>query len=133
MNYPGWIEREAPLAICPRKTCRRSGLCARETGKRPCSRTHETKEAFYGALARVFDRINEENLRANPELRNRVPDPLEVELKMKALKEMLNAIDEADMQKRLAAQRQQKPAAAGTSGTGRAVNGAAGGRGRARG
>lgn len=109
MNYPGWIEREAPLAVCPRKVCRRGGLCAR-SGKRPCARTHETRDAFNYALARKLRQFHEENLRANPELRDHVPDPYEVELKMKALKEMLNAIDEADMQKRLAAQRQQAAA-----------------------
>jgi hypothetical protein len=108
MHYPGWIEREAPLARCPRKVCRRSGLCARETGKRPCARTHETRDAFNWALARKLAEINEENLRKNPELRNKVHDPYEVELKMKYLKEMLHARDEADMQERLAAQRQKQ-------------------------
>ena len=52
MLHPAWIEREAPLARCPRKDCRRSHRCRRPEGRLPCQRSHETKEVFRYNLAR---------------------------------------------------------------------------------
>ena len=120
MLHPAWIERGTPLARCPRKACRRSGVCEKETGPLPCERTHETKDAMRIKLARKFQKWNRQLLRENPELKNQVLTPYELELKLKYVKELLQARDEASQPSRLAAQ-QQKPARAGKSGTRRAV------------
>lgn len=95
MLHPAWIEREAPLARCPRNPCRRSGKCMKETGRLPCERTHETKDAVRNRISAKLQKMTAELFRQNPELKNRVVDEYELELKLKQLKALLQASDEA--------------------------------------
>jgi|LauGreDrversion4_2_1035121.scaffolds.fasta_scaffold1317368_2 hypothetical protein len=95
MLHPCWIEREAPLARCPKASCRRSGKCKKETGKLPCERTHETKDAVRYRIAAKLDKMTAELHAKNPELKNRVISEYELELKLKSMKALLQASDEA--------------------------------------
>ena len=95
MLHPCWIEREAPLARCPRARCRRSGTCMKETGPLPCERTHETKNAVRNRISAKLKKLTAEMHAENPELKNQVISEYELELKLKRLKEMLQASDEA--------------------------------------
>ncbi len=120
-----WVEREEPLPHCPLPACRRSGTCQHPTEKDPCRRLHETREAFYTALARKIDRIRHEIIASRPPgkvVKVAEPGTPLFERRDKALYDMFRAADQAhsakDMAERAAKERQakkQKPASAGSA------------------
>lgn len=113
MLHPAWIEREAPLARCPRKDCRRSHSCRRPEGyKLPCQRLHETKEFFRWNLARKLERIKKDLLSGNPDGPSQPVDhdSMEFQLKLKSMKEMLHARDKEDWERRKAEAQKARPA-----------------------
>jgi len=125
MLNPAWVEREEPLPHCPLPACRRGGACQHPTEKDPCRRLHETREAFYTALARKIDRIRREIIASRPPgmvVEVAEPGSPLFESRHKALYDMLRAADQAhsakDMAERATKERQakkQKPARAGSA------------------
>ena len=120
-----WVEREEPLPHCPLPACRRSGTCQHPTENDPCRRLHETREAFYTALARKIDRIRAEIIASRPPgkvVKVAEPGTPLFERRHKALYDMFRAADQAhsarDMAERAAKGKQrqnQKPASAGSA------------------
>jgi hypothetical protein len=119
-----WDEREELLPHCPLPACRRSGTCQHPTEKDPCRRLHETRDAFYTALARKIDRIRAEIIASRPPgkvVKVAEPGTPLFERRHKALYDMFRAADQAhsakDMAERAARGKQrqnQKPASAGS-------------------
>ena len=126
MLNPAWVEREEPLPHCPLPACRRGGACQHPTEKDPCRRLHETREAFYTALARKIDRIRREIIASRPPgmvVEVAEPGSPLFESRHKALYDMLRAADQAHSAKEMAARaakerqaKKQKPARAGGDG-----------------
>ena len=103
MLHPAWIEREAPLARCPLKACRRDKTCHHSTGRDPCRRLHETKDEMRYKLARKIEAYTAEIIRKNPD---RVPHPYNSpaqQRQLHAIHEFLREADEADWQREKAA------------------------------
>jgi len=123
MLNPAWVEREEPLPHCPLPACRRGGTCQHPTEKDPCRRLHETREAFYTALARKIDRIRREIIASRPPgmvVEVAEPGSPLFERRHKALYDMLRAADQAnsarEMAERAAKEKErqnEKPANAG--------------------
>ena len=120
-----WVEREEPLPHCPLPACRRSGTYQHPIENDPCRRLHETREAFYTALARKIDRIRHEIIASRPPgkvVKVAEPGTPLFERRHKALYDMFRAADQAhsarDMAERAARGKQrqyQKPSSAGSA------------------
>ncbi len=113
----------SPIARCPPAAAAAPGQ--HPTEKDPCRRLHETREAFYTALARKIDRIRAEIIASRPPgkvVKVAEPGTPLFERRHKALYDMLRAADQAhsakDMAERAARGKQrqnQKPASAGSA------------------
>jgi hypothetical protein len=94
MLNAAWIEREAPLAVCPLIACRRDGRCRHSTDRDPCRRLHETKDEARYALAAKLEAFAREAERRDPEGKNRVPEGSpEQERRLHFLKDLLHQAD----------------------------------------
>ena len=118
-----WVEREEPLPHCPLPACRRSGTCRHPTDQDPCRRLHETREAFYRALAHKLDRLKKEIIARRPPgvvVKVAKPGTPLFERRHKALYDMLRATDQANSARQKAERaakeklgQSEKPASAG--------------------
>lgn len=96
MLHPAWIEREAPLAACPLRSCRRDGVCRHPTDRDPCRRLHETKDEARYKLAAKLEAFTREAMARDPEGKHRVPEGSpEHERRMAFLKKLLHDADAA--------------------------------------
>lgn len=103
MLNAAWIEREAPLARCPLKSCRRDNTCRHSTDRDPCRRLHETKDAMRIKLAAKIDAFTAEIIRKNPDRVRHPAGSPEQQRRLHAFHELLREADEADWQERKAA------------------------------
>ena len=97
MLHPAWIEREAPLAACPLRSCRRDGVCRHSTDRDPCRRLHETKDAARYKLAAKLEAFAREAELRDPEGKNRVPEGSpEQQRRLAFLKKLFDEADAAE-------------------------------------
>ncbi len=91
--HPDWFELDHPLPRCPRSRCRREQTCCNAGTDAPCLRTHESRDAMYFRMAaelRAFTAASLARDAAAGVSRAPLP-PYEVELRLKAFKEALEA------------------------------------------
>ena len=112
MKTRAWVERP-PLQRCPLGPCRRGGTCFHNTPTDPCRRTHQTRDAFYNAIADKIERMTAEARRRDPDGKNFAPvGSPEFERRYSALYRSFRERDEAGS----AAAKTEKPATAPSSG-----------------
>jgi hypothetical protein len=97
-----WIEREEPLALCPKAWCRRAGACRNAGTATPCLRTHEDMDDFRNRLADKLDAITREIVAARGYALPRC-SPYELDFKMAEMKRLLQEADAEDTARRMKA------------------------------
>lgn len=111
MKTRAWVERP-PLQRCPLAPCRRSGTCCHNTPTDPCRRTHQTRDAFYNAIAEKIERMTAEARRRDPVGKNFAAEGSpEFERRYTALYRAFRERDEAS-----SAAKSEKPATAPSGG-----------------
>lgn len=113
MLHPAWIEREAPLAACPLRSCRRDGVCRHASDRDPCRRLHQTKDEMRYELAAKLERIAAEIIASRPPGMVYEPTPPGTpafERKLKFLYDSLRAADQAESARQMAEAKRTKPA-----------------------
>ena len=67
-NRTRFVEREGPLARCPKARCRRSGRCNPEPPGHPCHRLYETHDALKWRIIRRLEKLKREDPDTGPPL-----------------------------------------------------------------
>lgn len=124
-NGTRFVERESPLARCPRARCRRAGACAPQPPGHPCLRHYETQDALKWRIIRRLEKLARDYPYTGPPLSDE-----EIDRKLAIFKQHLVEREEehfAEMR------RKAQAAAEATSAAGAAARSGAQGRPRRRG
>jgi hypothetical protein len=86
VNFNGtrFVERESPLARCPKARCRRAGACAPHPPGHPCMRHYETQDALKWRIIRKLEKLARDYPYTGPPLSDE-----EIDRKMAILKQGL--------------------------------------------
>ena len=103
VNFNGtrFVERESPLARCPRARCRRAGACDPQPPGHPCMRHYETQDALKWRIIRKLEKLARDDPYTGPPLSDE-----EIDRKMAILKQGLMEREEehfAEMKRKAAA------------------------------
>jgi hypothetical protein len=76
VNFNGtrFVERESPLARCPKARCRRAGACAPHPPGHPCMRHYETQDALKWRISRKLEKLAREHPYTGPPLSDEETD-----------------------------------------------------------
>jgi hypothetical protein len=83
-NGTRFVEREGPLARCPKARCRRAGACVPQPPGHPCHRHYETHEALKWKIIRRLEKLARDDPYTGPPLSDE-----EIDRKMAILKQGL--------------------------------------------
>ena len=114
-NGTRFVEREGPLARCPKARCRRSGRCNPEPPGHPCHRLYETHDALKRQLIRKLEKLKRDHPYVGPPLSD-----VEVDRKLAIFKQHLMERElEHFAEKRRKARIEAEAEAAAQAGAGR--------------
>lgn len=70
VNFNGtrFVERESPLARCPKARCRRAGTCDPQPPGHPCMRHYETQDALKWRISRKLEKLARDDPYTGPPL-----------------------------------------------------------------